>query len=450
MKNLHTTLIVFLTINITISFTHDISQEKPKVIVLTDIGGDPDDEQSMVRLLLYSNELDLQAICVTSRLGHGQDIKPEILENQIKAYGKTYPNLIKHSPEFPTSGYLLSIIKEGQGNQHDIGEGFDTEASNAIINIVDKSKAIINIPVWGGLRELAQALWKYEQDHSPDEVKAFCQKIRVHSIGDQDKHRDYILSNFPHIGFIADAFAFFGQFGIREISAFRGMYMTGDQSLQNADWVRENVHNHGALSNTYPLSGHGTNGMKEGDSPSFLGLISNGLHDPDRPEWGGWGGRFRLLKNCLYIDAQDFLNGELNERHTVSRWRPTFQKDFMARLDWCIKEPEYANHNPIVSVNGHQDPTPMILSIQPGKTVSLDASESRDPDGDRLIFNWFIYEEISGNIPFTGKITSDGQNCQFTIPEDFSGKEIHLILEVLDSGNPALTGYKRIVFQIND
>ena len=30
----------------------------------------------------------------------------------------------------------------------------------------------------------------------------------------------------------------------------------------------------------------------EGDTPSFLGLIDNGLNAYRRPDWGGWGGRY--------------------------------------------------------------------------------------------------------------------------------------------------------------
>ena len=32
--------------------------------------------------------------------------------------------------------------------------------------------------------------------------------------------------------------------------------------------------------------------IMEGDTPSFLGLIDNGLNAYRRPDWGGWGGRY--------------------------------------------------------------------------------------------------------------------------------------------------------------
>ncbi len=73
------------------------AQDKPAVIVLTDIGGDTDDQQSLVRFLLYSDMFEVKAICATSRMGHGNDTRPDIIQNQINAYKKVYPNLLLHS-----------------------------------------------------------------------------------------------------------------------------------------------------------------------------------------------------------------------------------------------------------------------------------------------------------------------------------------------------------------
>lgn len=290
-------------------FGNAFSRQKPQVILLTDIGGDTDDEQSLTRFLYYADHFDIKALCATSRLGHGQDIRPEIIRGHLQAYSEVYPNLILHSDDFPHPETLFSLVRKGQGNSTDIGEGFDTEASDAIINVVDEAETLVHIPVWGGLRELAQALWKVRQNRTPEEVDSFCRKIQVHAIGDQDGHREYLLKEFSELKFIANGYAWYGFTGVRELSAFRGMYMTGDQHMQNGDWIRANIHGNGPLSDRYQLHGHGTNGMKEGDSPSFLGLLRNGLNVPDRPDWGGWGGRYRLLSNALYIDAPDFLVG---------------------------------------------------------------------------------------------------------------------------------------------
>ena len=419
--------------------------DKPSIIILTDIGGDTDDEQSMVRFLLYADMFDIKGFCITSRLGHGQDTRPEIMYSMIDSYRKVYPNLKLHSPDYPEPDLLRSLVKNGQGNQFDIGEGFDTEASDHIIEVVDHAENIIHIAVWGGLRELAQSLWKVKQTRSPAEVASFCRKMQIHAIGDQDKHRDWITDQFKDLIFIANGFVYNNViFGVREMASFRGMYLTGDLTMQNGDWVRKNIHGNGPLSDAYQLHGHGTDGMKEGDTPSFLGLIANGLNVPDRPEWGGWGGRFRLLNNNLYIDAQDFLDGKLNERHGVARWRPAFQRDFMARVKWCTKPFENANHNPVIVVNGQSGYEPLFLEAKPDSKLLFDAAESHDPDGDQLTYNWFVYYEIYPVIPKL-KISSGGKKCSFIMPKVKSGEAIHLILEVSDNGIPSLTTYKRIV-----
>jgi hypothetical protein len=445
MKNLIAVIFFLLPVLLT------YPQEKPAIIVLTDIGGDTDDEQSMVRFLLYSDMLDVKAICITSRLGHGQDIKPEIVYNQIEAYRSVYPNLLLHSDGYPEPDYLRSVVKYGQGDHASLGEGYDTEASGYIIKVIDESDETVHVAVWGGLRELAQALWKVKETRTQEQVAEFCRKLLVHDINDQDHHRDWITGNFPAIRFIANGFNKTGSiWGVRELATFRGMYMTGDVSMQDGDWVRKNVHGHGPLSDTYQLHGHGTDGMKEGDTPTFLGLISNGLNVAERPDWGGWGGRYRLLRNNLYIDAPDFLNGKMNERHTISRWRPAFQYDFMARLKRCVEPYGKVNRNPVAVVNGMAEKSPIFINAVTGQELVFDASESYDPDGDELSFNWVFYYEIYFPGCLVFNVSSDGSLCTVTVSESTGDENLHLILEVTDNNSPPLTGYKRIIINVTE
>ncbi|EON77122.1 hypothetical protein ADIS_2432 [Lunatimonas lonarensis] len=367
---------------------------------------------------------------------------------QLKAYQQVYPNLVLHAAGLPHPDTLFDKVKNGLGDHSRLGEGYDTEASEHIIRIVDDAEGMVHIPVWGGLRELAQALWKVKKGRSPEEVAAFCKKIQVHAIGDQDGHRNYLWSEFKDLRFIASGFAWLGFTGVRELSAFRGMYMTGDVSMQDGDWVRNHIHGNGALSDCYQLHGHGTDGMKEGDSPSFLGLISNGLNSPERPEWGGWGGRFRKIPGSIYVDAPDFLDGTLNERHSVARWRRAFQRDFMARIKWATNSFQEANHPPTVCVNGSTGLDPVVFSVKGGESIRLDAAGSMDVDGDGLGFNWFVYEELfkPSQELFSSSAREDAA-ILVRIPEDGLAAPVHIILEVQDTGVPQLSSYRRIIFQ---
>ena len=83
-----------------------------RVLVSTDIGGtDPDDQQSMVHLLLYADVFDLEGL-VSSPYGPGR--KSHILE-VIDRYERDYPNLRSHSDRYPTLDALRAITKQGDG-----------------------------------------------------------------------------------------------------------------------------------------------------------------------------------------------------------------------------------------------------------------------------------------------------------------------------------------------
>ena len=44
----------------------DVETHKPRIITTTDLGADPDDEQSMVRLLVSANEFDIEGLIVST------------------------------------------------------------------------------------------------------------------------------------------------------------------------------------------------------------------------------------------------------------------------------------------------------------------------------------------------------------------------------------------------
>jgi sialidase-1 len=428
--------------------------DRPRLVVLTDIGGDPDDQQSMIRLMLYSNEFDIEGL-IASAAGIPGELKkevvrPELIREIVQAYGKVRENLLRHAPGYPSEKHLLDCIKSGnpQRGTVSIGESKDTEGSDWIIRVVDRrDPRLVHIAIWGGSTELAQALWRVRHDRRPDEVRRFVSRLRVYAVNHQDNTGPWILENFP------DLFYVLGRqsegHDMRE-AAYRGMYLGGDEALTSRKWIDAHVReNHGPLGALYPTrtwtapNPHGT--LKEGDTPSWFFFLPNGLGDAEHPEWGGWGGRFEKAGRGLYRDGRDKVGEITDARTTVWRWRPAFQADFQARMDWCIKPYQEANHPPLAGFRGDVSRKMVHLEATPGERLALDATDSKDPDGHDLAFRWYVYHEASTYRTEVMLENADKSNAVLRVPKDAGGKTIHVILEVTDCGSPCLAAYRRVV-----
>ncbi|UCE48134.1 MAG: DUF1593 domain-containing protein, partial [Phycisphaerales bacterium] len=93
--------------------------DKPRVVVMTDIGGDPDDRQSMVRFVLYACDFDVEGLCTGFGHGHYRTTRPELIREIVDAYGKVLPNLRKHRGDYPSHERLIGLIKDGHnGDPH--------------------------------------------------------------------------------------------------------------------------------------------------------------------------------------------------------------------------------------------------------------------------------------------------------------------------------------------
>jgi hypothetical protein len=169
---------------------------------------------------------------------------------------------------------------------------------------------------------------------------------------------------------------------------------------------------------------------------------------PAEPTYGSWGGRFQRF-GAYYGDAKDQVETEHSGIATVWRWREAFQNEFQARMDWCLSSYPEANHLPIAVVNGDRSKRILHYESVPGNIATFDASDSIDPDGDALRYNWWIYHE-AGTYPGTIQLEQNSEpSITLVIPKDVQpGQQIHLILEVIDDGEPPLTAYRRIVIYI--
>ena len=397
------------------------SDHRPRLVVLTDIGGDPDDQQSMVRLLTFANEFEIEGLIASASGTPGElkrdVVRPDLIRELVEAYGQVRDNLARHATGYPTAEKLLANVKAGNPRRgvEQLGEARDTEASDWLIRVVDRTDARpVCITIWGGSTDLAQALWRVRHDRPAAELQAFVAKLRVYAIGHQDDTGPWILEQFPDLRYIL-SLAPEGR--DKRESAYRGMYLGGDESLTSAAWVETHVRTgHGPLGALYPnrtwTAPNPNSTLKEGDTPSWLYFFPVGLSDPEQPTWGCWGGRFAEATGRHCVDGTDAVTGMPTERGdassaraTVWRWRSAFQAEFAARMDWCVKPPAEANHPPVAVLDGDAGQGVLRRLAKPGETVRLEAVGSSDPDpGDTVAFRWWVYPEAGtygGQVPLS-------------------------------------------------
>jgi hypothetical protein len=70
-------LVAWLCVNDAALGADPPKEVKPRLLVLTDIGGDPDDQQSMIRLMTYANEFEIEGL-IASAAGIPGELKEEL------------------------------------------------------------------------------------------------------------------------------------------------------------------------------------------------------------------------------------------------------------------------------------------------------------------------------------------------------------------------------------
>ncbi len=420
--------------------TYSQSNDKARLIVTTDLGGsDPDDIQSMIHLLVCSDRIDVEGL-ISSEAWVDDPDKTEKLRQTVDDFIKVLPTLSIHSSAYPSPEYLRSVIAQGQDKPHmeGVGEGKDSPGSDLIVDAIRKDDGRpLWIAAWGGMNTVVQALYKLKNNTDSEAFEKYISRLRIYDILGQDDAGAYIAKNYPDILYIRN----------KEVYGW----------APNDQWTNDNIQNRLPLGAHYPNRRWAT----EGDSPPFLYVYSNGLNDPEHPEYGGWGGRFSRdkVKNIRGMDFIEksgkseaifddyYMIGSAPEgNHAIKRWEDAIHNDFAARMIWSQeKDFKKANHHPFAGFNGDMGKNTVYLYTNPGETVSLSASGSYDPDNDNLEYLWYIYEEPS---EYEGKIIIEDsckRDCSISLPERIGVSGIHVILEVSDDGNPKLTSYRRII-----
>jgi hypothetical protein len=442
---------------------------KLRVLVLTDIEADPDDAQSMVRFLTYSNQWDIEGLIATTSIHQKKRVAPESIDKILKAYQQVQPNLMKHERGYPSYEELKQKVKKGLAvyGMMGVGEGKDSEGSEWIINALKKNDPRpLWVSVWGGTNCLAQALWKIQRTTTPLNAQMLYDKLRIYTISDQDDSGPWIRKNFPTIFFIVSPGYSYGNATWTGIAS---PLPGSNKEVTSNEWLAENIQQgHGPLGTIYPDVAYGM----EGDSPSFLYLVPNGLNNPEHPNHGGWGGRYEFYKPLLkkdtsfsrpnwptdepesrplWTNAEDSVVSPVDKKGyksihaTIWRWRTEFQNDFAARIDWCTKAFNEANHPPVPRLVH-----PVSFSVQSGEEFDLNADGTTDPDGDSISYLWFQYKE-AGTFPGIVSFRPYASNLYklpVIAPKVDSARTIHFILKVTDKGRPALTRYQRVVVTV--
>lgn len=478
---------------------------RPRTIVTAD--PELDDLNSMIRLLLYSNDIELAGLIYASSRFHWRGdgrgttfFLPEreydspqtswrwrdgerFIDDVIDAYAMDYPNLRAHDHRYPEPAALRALVREGNVDfEGDIS--VETAGSDLIADaLLDDREDPLHIQLWAGPSTLARALMSIEERLGGtaawvDVHRRVSEKAIVTKFASQDDtFDDYISLRWPGIR-VTDVASRAWGYGARTVVRDKDAHFLG------AEWIARNVCRTGALGALYRVWGDGKQmvpgdptdffhlsgltrdelvqlgyqawmdprpageWISEGDTTNMLNLVVPALRGHEHPSFGGWGGRAVLAEDAAVWTVRE-VDDEVEDSRgesSVTRWFADAQSDFAARLQWTV-HPERggANHHPVLRiVEG------VSLSAAAGDRVALHA-EAIDPDGDGVRVGWWEYRE-AGTAPDAAVLEfSQGPSTAVLVPKTARvGDAIHLIVEARDDARFPLVAYQRVIITVTD
>ncbi|GLY04158.1 hypothetical protein Acsp01_45370 [Actinoplanes sp. NBRC 101535] len=452
-----------------------------RTVVTTDM--EQDDLASLIRYLLYTNELDTVGIVYTSSRFHwagdgagttfflpGREYgTPQtswrwtgvrtIQDQVLPAYAKVVKNLQDHDRNYPSPERLASLI--AVGNIAFEGEmASDTPGSDLIRDLLlDDDSRPLYLQAWGGTNTIARALRSIEERYSGTAEwtavrAAVSAKAVILASGFQDEtYAGYIAPHWPRIR-VTDLSGGYATWGYN-CDDGRGN-TRGD--LFGGAWLRRNIQI-GPLGSLYRswLDGQAMAGdpldvfgdpeaaaggwckplapydfLSEGDNVVFNPLLDTGLRNPDDPTLGGWGGQ------AVQVSTEPNL-WRLVPVDSTTRWATAAQYDFAARMRWTLAPHGSGAYPPRVRILGGSG------TVAPGGSVVLKSEVT----GRRVALRWWQYRE-EGTFP--GPVTLSARSddrVTVTIPaEARPGQTVSIILEGTADGRHPLTRYDRVILNI--
>jgi hypothetical protein len=274
-------------------------EKKPRIIITAD--PELDDNNSLIRFLLYSSDLDIEGLIYASSQFHwtgdgkgtkwfvpgreyarfGLNMCPceswrwgkgeRFIHDIVEAYEKVYPNLKLHNPDYLAPSVLKSKIRFGN-IEFDGDFSKDTPGSELIKSaILDDKPGQLYITAWGGASTIARALKsiqdQYEYTMQWDAIKKkIAKKVVLLPSGDQDDtYATYIKPNWPEIEY--------RQFSGGPNYGYGAQLRAKpeDAPYLTTAWMKENVSDRGPLGALYRVWGDGKQ-MAKGDIMDYFGV----------------------------------------------------------------------------------------------------------------------------------------------------------------------------------
>ncbi|WP_062521989.1 DUF1593 domain-containing protein [Demequina silvatica] len=478
---------------------------RPRVIVTTD--PELDDLNSMLRLVLYSNEIDLAGLIYSSSQFHwagdpAAGVEPHRwppagarghIDQAVDAYEQAWDNLRVHDARYPSPEHLRALVK--QGNILTKGDtDQETDGSRLIEDVLlDGDDRQVFVQAWGGTNTIARALLSIEERAKragtwEDTYRTVVARTVITSFGKQDQTWDeYIRPHWPELELREVATLAWGYFA-------RLVVRDEDQVYLTPEWMAEHVSGVGPIGSAYRVWGDGLQmaagfddedyfgiagktkdelealgyrvwcpvfppgaWISEGDSSNFAMHIDNGLRNWEGPHFGGWGGRQAPSPSDPHEWVSGLAHDSLPEGmapvetpfgttvndYAAARWLGAFQRDLATRLRWSVT-PRFEDANHAPA-----------LTVEPGVDLSGAAGErvevtlhASDPDGDAVALTAWEYRE-AGSCEGSATVELSGATLAIGIPADArAGDAIHVIVEAVDDAPVPSTSYARVVIRV--